>query len=708
LLASLDVLEQENQQINQEIRQATGIQVAIQRRLLMTQMNLNQTNTLLDIAVDDATKLQFETDALEEQKDQLLSNITVLAARNVQQLRNSQDIFPMTGAVFDFAQGNHDEAITQLTQLLEYNPGNTIIRIIRGELLNTVGQSEAALKDAETAIEQEPDNFVAHFTRGNILLNRREWENSIESYDTSIALAVNSGQEYSQAWANRAIALAGSGNLVEAIESQNQALLIQFSDRFVTNLTGFIDVFIELWIGGSTIQTDISSFSLLSQGLGEQGNELVDFNFTSSAFQEDDSEILERSVALLEQYNQNTSNSSLSLYQGFLLLVSGQHNEAIQQFDYILDVYSESESIDIFPSQLLEKTYMLRGIAYRNRGDLSSAISDYNEAIALRSTNPIAYGNRGLLLYSIGDWEGAIADFDSALELDPLNVNSYNNRGIIRYSYGDIEGAISDFNEAIKLNPGFLLSYRGRGIARYAQGDLIGAISDFTQAIEIDPQEATSYYYRGNALYNSGDLERAIADYSRAIELSPQYGAAYYGRGIAYRSQGNFDASIADYNVAISLNPQYSDAYGSRGGIRALQGDLEGAIADYTQAISLNPQDAFSYNSRGNARYNQGDLAGAIADYTQAIALNPQYAIAFNNRGFAYYSLEQYEQALGDFNRAVELDSRYALAFGNRGSAYRALGRYDEALANFDRALALNPNLSWVVEERNQLLQEMP
>jgi tetratricopeptide (TPR) repeat protein len=64
-----------------------------------------------------------------------------------------------------------------------------------------------------------------------------------------------------------------------------------------------------------------------------------------------------------------------------------------------------------------------------------------------------------------GDLDSAIADYDQAIALDPKDAIAYNGRGNVYYDRKDYDGAIADYVQAIMLDPKLALAYNGRGNA---------------------------------------------------------------------------------------------------------------------------------------------------------------------------------------------------------------------------------------------------
>jgi tetratricopeptide (TPR) repeat protein len=64
--------------------------------------------------------------------------------------------------------------------------------------------------------------------------------------------------------------------------------------------------------------------------------------------------------------------------------------------------------------------YHLRGVAYRDKGDMDRAIADFSEAIRLNPRLASAYRDRGVAYRAKGDHGRAVADQERATQLDPI------------------------------------------------------------------------------------------------------------------------------------------------------------------------------------------------------------------------------------------------------------------------------------------------
>jgi len=136
-------------------------------------------------------------------------------------------------------------------------------------------------------------------------------------------------------------------------------------------------------------------------------------------------------------------------------------------------------------NETLAIQYNNRGIAWEEKGNLDSAIEDYNQAIKFNPKSSAAYNNRGNAWNKKGNFDNAIEDYNQAIILNPKSSAAYNNRGIAWKEKGNFDNAIEDYNQAIILNPKSSAAYNNRGIAWKEKGNLEKANEDFSTAQEL-------------------------------------------------------------------------------------------------------------------------------------------------------------------------------------------------------------------------------
>jgi tetratricopeptide (TPR) repeat protein len=333
-----------------------------------------------------------------------------------------------------------------------------------------------------------------------------------------------------------------------------------------------------------------------------------------------------------------------------------------------------------------------RGLEKARQKDYAGAIEEFNHAIQLNPYFAETYLQRGLAYYDLGNILHAVSDYTEALKLNPESIEAYYCRALARVALKNFPGALKDVNQAIFLNSNYASAYNLRAIIHRKQGYIHDAIANFKKAAELylqqkdkencrlclekikelQPKEKPVLVRQINSQAPSiqspqvyftqllekaekGDIRQALEDLNWALQVDPQDAQAYCCRGVVRCKQENYREAIADFNQALLLNFQDPIVYRNRGRARFHLGDHQGAIADFNRALQIQPQDALLYSARGNTYRAMGHYLAAIQDYTQALQLNPDDAQTYYNRGIAYAHLEEMQDAIADYQRAASI-----------------------------------------------------
>jgi tetratricopeptide (TPR) repeat protein len=193
--------------------------------------------------------------------------------------------------------------------------------------------------------------------------------------------------------------------------------------------------------------------------------------------------------------------------------------------------------------------FVNRGIAKEAMND-SSAMQDYQTAIALRPDHTVALHNIAVLKRKSGKSAASENDLDKAIESDSSMLYPYLERAYQRMEGGYYKGALEDYDRALEIQNRDPEIWLNRGHVKEKLNDLKGAYSDYTKAITLDEKFDKAWLNRGNVLSRQGRTEDAIEDYTAAITFNPDYAAAFYNRAIARQKIKQFTEACQDIKQA--------------------------------------------------------------------------------------------------------------------------------------------------------------
>jgi tetratricopeptide (TPR) repeat protein len=152
------------------------------------------------------------------------------------------------------------------------------------------------------------------------------------------------------------------------------------------------------------------------------------------------------------------------------------------------------------------------GIAASNRGDLTTAISKYRQALALLPNSRVIRSNlvwaEAAVLTMQHDYARAAAKFEEAVVLNPSRAEKIrgemaraatraNNEGVDLFEKGNLQAAITTLKQALALNPKDNVIHGNlslaQGFSSVKRGDDDTAVAHYCNAFAMNPKKTTDY-----------------------------------------------------------------------------------------------------------------------------------------------------------------------------------------------------------------------
>jgi tetratricopeptide (TPR) repeat protein len=367
---------------------------------------------------------------------------------------------------------------------------------------------------------------------------------------------------------------------------------------------------------------------------------------------------------------------------------------------------------------------LLRAWAYFYQGQMSDALTMFDETAEMPGMRGFAVYHKALALASVGDFEGA-----EALFADPENrVLRASRRGVLAnvQILSQLErnaDAVALIDEVFgtELDPGtavlrarleagdtlpFTVITSGRdGLAEVfytVAGALNGEASDaftlvYSRTAEfLRPDHVDSLLLSAALLEQLGQHALATEVYLKVPADDPAFYVAEIGRAGSLDAAGRPDAATEVLTQLAKAHPEVPVVHVTLGDHYSRQEDWQNAIAAYDKAVGL-----FSVEERGQwvvyyaraiAHERLGNWDKAEPDFLRALDLEPDQPRVLNYLGYSYVEKqEKLDVALDMIERAVAARPDSGYIVDSLGWVLYRLGRYEEAVPHMERAVELMP-----------------
>jgi Tfp pilus assembly protein PilF len=153
-------------------------------------------------------------------------------------------------------------------------------------------------------------------------------------------------------------------------------------------------------------------------------------------------------------------------------------------------------------------------------GRTSQTREALENALRFSPRNAQTVALKGFILASENKIKSAITTFDEAIALDPGLGNAWLGRGLCRIRRGDSNGGREDLliAAAAERQRGFLRSYLGKAYAN--EGDLIRAEKELDLAKRLDPRDPTAWLYSALLKQQKSQINEAVRELEYSQDLN--------------------------------------------------------------------------------------------------------------------------------------------------------------------------------------------
>jgi tetratricopeptide (TPR) repeat protein len=148
------------------------------------------------------------------------------------------------------------------------------------------------------------------------------------------------------------------------------------------------------------------------------------------------------------QFSQAQGNKEAAKFsrEGFEATKNKDWNKAVESF-------RKATELDRKQAPNLVSALQHRGMEYTAQQKYPEALTDFSEALKMKSNDPDIYERRAYVEMKTNDYDKALADYSEAIRLSPKEVRYYLLRSYIYETKGDVKNSMADTERTLKLDP---------------------------------------------------------------------------------------------------------------------------------------------------------------------------------------------------------------------------------------------------------------
>lgn len=124
-----------------------------------------------------------------------------------------------------------------------------------------------------------------------------------------------------------------------------------------------------------------------------------------------------------------------------------------KEWDKAVAAFRKATELDRKQAANLVSALQHRGMEYTTQQKYPEALTDFSEALKMKSNDPDIYERRAYVEMKTNDYDKALADYSEAIRLSPNEVRYYLLRSYIYETKGDVKNSMADTEKALKLDP---------------------------------------------------------------------------------------------------------------------------------------------------------------------------------------------------------------------------------------------------------------
>jgi len=405
-------------------------------------------------------------------------------------------------------------------------------------------------------------------------LRSKDFQSALRLTQSALASSPND----CRLWTLRGMAIAGTGNLSEALSAYQHAL--KLVPGYLPALEGAAQTEFQLGMDGAKpllLQVlarrpeDPASHTLLGIFEYRKKNcaDAIDhFQHAAPVIDQQPEALTDYGICLAQMGH---NDDAAEAFSKALALTPGRDEV---RYDLALAQWKTNHADDalatlqpmISSEHVNSDAATLSADIYETKGDTSQAVQLLRKAILANPRNVETYLQFAALSFDHASPKVGIDIINFGLTQLPNEPRLYLVRGVLLTQFGEFTRAADDFETASRIDPSLQFLGVAKGLVKSQQHKSAEALATFRAAVKAHPHEAYAHYLLAEALMQEGkpegspEYKEEVAAATRAVELDPHLLAAQDLLATVYMQNGHTEQAIQHSRAALAIDPNDQQA----------------------------------------------------------------------------------------------------------------------------------------------------
>ncbi|MGB7788046.1 tetratricopeptide repeat protein [Methanoregula sp.] len=193
-------------------------------------------------------------------------------------------------------------------------------------------------------------------------------------------------------------------------------------------------------------------------------------------------------------------------------------------------------------------------------GNYASAITDFNNALALDMNYVPALTGKAMALNAMGQYDSALITANQSLSFVSRNADALNAKAYALFELGRYNESVDEYNTLFTLQVNHADAYCNQGAAYMMLNDSGGAVESYTSCTSLDPGNFMSWDYLGLAYTGLGDYPDALSAFNQGTGITIKNATLWNDKGKILVLMGRPADALQSFDKALGIDPNFADA----------------------------------------------------------------------------------------------------------------------------------------------------